>query len=258
MITAAPLAGRVVLITGASRGIGAAVAAGLAARGARVIIGYEPRADRATEAAAVQTKITEAGGTAITLPADLSDPAQVAELVRRSGEAWDRLDVVIANAAASGRVDWRTLSVADWDRVQQVNVRGTFLLAQQSHPWLLRAAAPSFVAVTSVMAETGQPGAVHYTASKAAIIGLVRALARELGPDGIRVNAVMPGAIRTEDELDQFPDPATIDPEILAVQAVPRRGLATDLVGAFAFLAGDDSAFVTGQVINVDGGWVLR
>lgn len=255
---AAPLADRVVLITGASRGIGAAVAAGLAERGARVILGYEPRADRAAEAATELAKITTAGGTAITLPADLSDPRQIASLVRQAGETWGRLDVVIANAAASGRADWRTLSVADWDRVQQVNVRGTFLLAQESHPWLLRAPDPSFVAVTSVMAETGQPGAVHYTASKAAIIGLVRALAREVGPDGIRVNAVMPGAIRTEDEVDQYPDPAAVDPEILAVQAIPRRGVAADLVGAFAFLAGGDSAFVTGQVINVDGGWVLR
>lgn len=258
MITPAALTDRVVLITGASRGIGAAVAVGLAERGARVVLGHEPRPDRAAEAAAVLSRITDAGGAAIALPADLSDPAQVADLVRRSGETWGRLDVVIANAAASGRSDWRALSVADWDRVQQVNVRGTFLLARESHPWLLRAPAPSFVAVTSVMAETGQPGALHYTASKAAIIGLVRALAREVGPDGIRVNAVMPGGIRTEDEVELFPDAAAVDPQILAVQAIPRRGVAADLVGAFAFLAGEDSAFVTGQVINVDGGWVLR
>jgi 3-oxoacyl-[acyl-carrier protein] reductase len=106
------------------------------------------------------------------------------------------------------------------------------------------------------MVQTGAPGRIDYTASKAGVIGLTRALSRELGPDGIRVNAVMPGAIRTEHEVADEPDADAVAARILPLQALQRRGCAEDLAGTFVYLAGDDSSFVTGQVINVDGGLV--
>ena len=107
------------------------------------------------------------------------------------------------------------------------------------------------------MMMTGQPNALHYTASKAAILGMTRELAREMGPDGVRINAVMPGAIRTEQEVEMSPDADAAAERIIPRQSLQRRGYAEDLVGAFAFLASDDASFITGQVICVDGGWVM-
>lgn len=252
------LTGRTALITGASRGIGAAVAQRFAAEGARVIIAHQPVPERTAEAEAVTAEIRAAGGEAEPLPADLADPAAIARLVEQAAARWSGLDIVVANAAYETHRSWHEISVEEWDLTQAVNVRGTFLLARESHPHLRASKHPSFIALTSVMVDTGMVGALHYTTSKAAIIGLVRALAREIGPEGIRVNAIMPGAIRTENEVAQYPDEAESERRILPLQSLQRRGYAADLAGAFVFLAGDDSDFITGQIITVDGGWVLR
>ena len=252
------LADRVALITGASRGIGAAVVQRFAAEGARVIIAHQPVPERTAEAETVAEEIRAAGGQAEPLPADLADPADLAGLVERSAALWGGLDIVVANAAYETHRGWREITAEEWDLTQAVNVRGTFLLAKESYPHLRASAYPSFIALTSVMVDTGMVGALHYTTSKAAIIGLVRALAREIGPEGIRVNAIMPGAIRTENEVAHYPDEAESERRILPLQSLQRRGFATDLAGAFVFLAGDDSDFITGQIITVDGGWVLR
>jgi len=252
------LSGWVALITGASRGIGAAAARRFAAEGARVVVAHQPSPERTAEAEEVTAAIRDGGGTAEPLPADLARPEQVADLVTRAAGLWNGLDVVVANAAYEVHTPWQEITVEEWDLTQAVNVRGTFLLAQHSYPHLRASAHPSFIALTSIMADLGMVGAMHYTTSKAAIIGLVRTLAREVGPDGIRVNAIMPGAIRTENEEFHHPDPAAAAAHVLPHQALPRRGYADDLAGAFLFLAGDDSGFVTGQILTVDGGWVLR
>ncbi|MEE6282887.1 SDR family NAD(P)-dependent oxidoreductase [Georgenia sp. MJ170] len=251
------LAGRTALVTGAARGIGAAVARAFVAEGARVAVHHEPTPAMAAAAASLVAELTAGGGNAVTVPGDLADPAAPAAVVARSRELLGPIGVLVTNAAASGaRGPFQDVSVEEWDLVQAVNTRGTWLLAQAARVDLV-ATRGSIINLTSVMVRTGQPWAISYTASKAAVLGMTRSLARELGPHYVRVNAVMPGAIRTENEVELEPDPAVVAAEILPLQSLPRRGVAEDLAGAFVFLASAESAFITGQVINVDGGWVM-
>ena len=137
-----------------------------------------------------------------------------------------------------------------------VNVRGTFLCSRAVYPGMLRKGRGSIITLTSVTVDLGMAGFLDYVSSKAGIIGLTRALAREIGGDGIRVNSVMPGAIRTEQEVELNFDERELAALSAERQSIPRRGYADDLTGTFVYLASDDSAFVTGQVFTVDGGWI--
>lgn len=255
-MTAGRLAGRTALITGAVRGIGAAVARAFVAEGAAVAVAHEPTPAMAEGARHLVVELRATGGTAVAVSGDLADPAGPAEVVAQARRELGQIGVLVANAAASGRSPFQDITVEQWDRVQAVNTRGTWLLAKAARDDLI-ATRGSLINVTSVMVRTGQPWAAHYTASKAAILGMTRVLARELGPHHVRVNAVMPGAIRTENEVELEPDADVVAAQIIPLQSLPRRGVAEDLVGAFVFLASEEASFITGQVINVDGGWVM-
>lgn len=249
---------RVAIVTGASWGIGAAVAEAFAREGASVAVNTIPEDRMEALATEVVARITDAGGSAIKIPADISIPAEVDNLIAATQDAFGDCDILVANAADSHRAPWTEITVEQWDHTMAVNVRGTFLCAKAVHPGMLRRGGGSIITLTSVTVELGMAGLLGYVSSKAGIIGLTRALAREVGSDGIRVNAVMPGAIRTEQEIEQNFDDAELAKLTDERQALPRRGFAEDLTGTFVYLASNDSAFVTGQVITVDGGWIHR
>lgn len=250
------LAGRVALVTGASRGIGAAIARAFAAEGAAVALGCGPSPEQKALATELAAELAGRGAAVVVIEADLADAAAIEQMVSEARSVLGPLDVIVANAAAQDKIAWRDITIEKWDHVQKVNVRGTWLLVKAAYPDLVASVHASVITLTSVMVETGQTGSMHYTASKAGVIGLTRALARELGEDDVRVNAVMPGAIRTEYEVEHSPDAAAACDRIIPHQALKRRGHTDDLTGLFVYLASDDSSFITGQVINVDGGWV--
>ena len=253
------LSGKVTLVTGASRGIGAAVAERLAREGAVVALGHHPGDEMTALAQSVADRILAAGGQAMTVGADITDESAVDGMVARVAERFGDIEVLVANAGGGGGQAWHQVSADTWDRVVAANLRGTFLCAKAVHPGMRRRGGGAIITVSSVMSHLGMAGSLPYVSAKAGIIGLTRGLAREAGPDGIRVNCVMPGAIRTEHEEETFPgQEEELLTRMVDVQCLPRRGYAEDLAGTFAYLASDDSAFVTGQVIAVDGGWVHR
>lgn len=248
---------RTALVTGASRGIGAAVARRLAREGFAVALNSLPAAGMVAAAEAVAEDIRAAGGAAAVYPADISAAAEVDAMVARASAELGRVHVLVLNAAASALRPWHEVTEAEWDATSAVNLKGAFLCARRvfaDQP----PADGAVVTVSSVQAALGVADALPYATTKAGVIGFTRSLARALGPAGVRVNCVMPGAIRTEHELEHHPDQDAVAREVFAVQALRRRGTAEDVAGAVAFLAGPDAAFVTGQTLCVDGGWVPR
>ncbi len=250
------LDGRVALVTGASWGIGAAVARSFAKEGASVVVSPYPDERMERLADDVVASIVEAGGRAIRASADVTSREQIDAAVAAAQREFGDVDVLVTNAAWANRLPFHEIPAEQWDHTHAVNLRGPFLCAQACYEGMLRRGRGSIIAVTSVTVEVGMAGLLDYVSSKAGLIGFTRALARELGPQHIRVNAVMPGAIRTEQEIELGFDEEELKVVMAERQCLPQRGFADDLTGAFVFLASDESSFVSGQVINVDGGWI--
>lgn len=247
----------VALITGASRGIGAAIARRLACDGMAVAINSYPDEVMLAAAKHVAEEIEVSGGTAVVFPADISDASAVNTLFSRCEEQLGPVTALVLNAAVTGRESWADITEAAWDRVIAVNLKGAFLCCQRAFGDTAQPdESGSIVAISSVYAKLGAPNSLHYGTSKAGILGFTRSLARELGPRGIRVNCVLPGAIQTEEELEAFPDQDTVHSFVLSQQMLQRRGRAEDIGDVVSFLLGPDSRFITGQAICVDGGWV--
>jgi 3-oxoacyl-[acyl-carrier protein] reductase len=243
-----PLAGRAVLVTGAGQGLGRAFAHRLARDGARVAV-----ADR--NAAAAGAVADEIGAEALAVPVDVADEDAVAAMVDAVAGTFGGLDVLVNNAAVFSTLEMRPfeeIGVPEWDLVMAVNVRGPFLCARAAAPLMRRAGGGRIVNISSAAVLLGRPGYLHYVTSKSAVIGMTRSLATELGPDGVTVNAVLPGS--TETEVPRATVTAEQVARIVERQAVKRRQVPGDLVGVVAFLAGPDSGFMTGQCLNVDGG----
>lgn len=243
---------KVALVTGASRGIGRAIATRLAADGARVVLSDTPAA---TELEACAADLRGRGHAVSAIAADLSDPAAARQLGRACRDLHGRLDVLVNNAAV---VDvhrpWRQIDAAAWDRVHDVNLRAVFLLCKEFSGDLEQSGRGRIVNIGSTAALTGEADMVDYVASKSGLVGLTRSMARALGEGGVTVNLVTPGAIVTEAELAMFPDREATDRRVVETQVVRRRGVPEDIAAAVAFLAGDEAGFITGQLLNVDGG----
>jgi 3-oxoacyl-[acyl-carrier protein] reductase len=248
---------RVALVTGAAQNIGAAVALQLARDGFAVAVNYRSESS-AADADAVVEAIREAGGRAARFQADVARPAEINVMMRAIGEALGAPTVLVNNAATSvaSSVSWLEITPEEWNRVIEANLAGAFLCARAVYPAMNQQGEGSIVNMSSVRPLLGLPGNLHYTSSKAGLIGFTRTLAREVGVDNIRVNALIVGAIKTKDETE-YGSQAEIDATLSELQSLKRRGEPSDIADAVSFLVSPSSSFITGQCITVDGGWVM-
>jgi 3-oxoacyl-[acyl-carrier protein] reductase len=235
----ASLEGRTALVTGGSRGIGQAIATELANAGAQVVIGYRSGAEEAEKVAG------EIGGKAV--QADVSDPEDAKRLVEESGD----VEILVNNAGVTRDGLLARMSDEDWDVVIDTNLRGTFNTCRAVTRGMMKRRAGAIVNVSSIVGIHGNPGQTNYSASKAGIIGFTKALARELGSRGVRANVVAPGYISTR-LTNELPD--ELKSAMLANTPLGRFGDPEDVAGAVRFLCSDAAAFVTGEVLLVDGG----
>jgi NAD(P)-dependent dehydrogenase (short-subunit alcohol dehydrogenase family) len=252
MTNAPPLAGKRVIVTGAAHGLGREFALHLAGLGAQVLA-----ADIETDPLRETAELASARGTEVlTCATDVSNARQTQALAETARDSLGGLDALVNNAAVVAglsRRPFEDIPEAEWDRVMAVNLKGAWLCARAAAPLLRAAGAGSIVNLASEVAFSGSPGLAHYDASKAALIGLTRVLARELGPDQIRVNALAPGFIPTEAS-------ARLSGASYDTTRTPlgRVGQPSDLLGALAFLLSDESAFITGQTLLVNGGRLMH
>jgi 3-oxoacyl-[acyl-carrier protein] reductase len=254
--TGGRLAGRVAIVTGGARGIGRGIVLGLAAQGAAVCVDYATRAEEAERTVAM---VEAAGGRAFARRADVADAAAVDAMVAATVERYGRLDIVVNNAAITDvHRDWTEVTEEEWDRSMAVNLKSCFLTMKAAYPHLLAGGHGRVINIASVTFLTGQGRLLDYVSSKGGMIGFTRTLARDVGKDGITVNAVTPGAILTEAELVMFPDQEAVAKLVAGLQSMPRRGLPEDIANAVVFLASDEASFITGQTLNVDGGWAMH
>lgn len=243
------LTGKVAIVTGASRGIGRAIALTLGAAGATVVA-----AARGSHAQATAEAIVSSGGQATAVPLELTEPSSVEALARGTLDRHGRIDILVANAGITRDQLLLRMKREDWDAVLATNLTGTFLCAQAVLKPMVRQRAGRIVCVGSVVGQTGNAGQANYAASKAGIIGFAKSLAREVASRGITVNVVAPGLIDT-DMTRAITDQAHAD----WASQIPlgRLGTPDDVAAAVCFLASDAAAYVTGQVLAVNGGMYL-
>lgn len=245
------LEGRVALVTGSSRGIGEAIALRLAQEGAKVAVNYHTGEEAA---ARVVEAIAASGGDAVSIGADVSREDQVNTLVKRVLEHWQKLDILVNNAGITRDRLLLRMSSQDWDEVLNVNLRGAYMCTRAALPHMVRRRHGRIVNVSSVVGLSGNPGQANYAASKAGLIGLTKAVAREVASRNITVNAVAPGYIVT-DMVQNLPE--EVQKSVLGHIPLARFGAPEDVAEAVAFLCSDGAGYITGQVIGIDGGLAM-
>jgi NAD(P)-dependent dehydrogenase (short-subunit alcohol dehydrogenase family) len=245
------LTGKVAIVTGGARHIGAAYARRLAAEGAAVVI-----AD-VLDGGDVAKKIAADGGRALALRVDVSREEETTSMAADAVAAFGRVDILVNNAALFVNIErhpFYEITAEEWDRVAAVNIKGPFLCAKAVFPQMKRQRAGKIINISSSTAYWGTPNFLHYVASKAALIGMTRALAREVGQFGINVNAIAPGLVEHEGQNA----PKALTELQLKERSIKRIQTPDDLMGTLVFLASSDSDFMTGQAIVVDGGGILH
>ena len=245
------LAGRTIVVTGAATGIGQAFAIGAAAQGANVVVADMNAADETLAA------IEAAGGQALAVRVDVADDASVQEMAAAALHRFGRIDGLVNNAAYFREVTltpFEALDLAQWDRVFAVNVRGVWQCCKAVIPAMRERKSGAIVNIASVVALAGQPGYLHYVASKGAVLSMTKALAKECGPHGVRVNVIAPGFVITDATKNR---PVEWQQSFLKARAISREQRPDDLVGTALYLLSDLAAFVSGQTIVVDGGHIM-
>ena len=250
------LEGKVAIVTGASRGLGRIFCLKLAEEGAKIVAATQKNIAGLEETV---KEIKAMGGTAIALQVDVTQEEDTLRMARETVEKFGRIDILVNNAAfyyGISRKPFYEIDPAEWDRVMEVNVKGPWLCTRAVFPHMKEQGEGSIINLSSEVFFTGSRNFVHYVASKGGVIGLTRSLAIELGPHGIRINAVAPGFTDTEASRLLVPDME----KKYDTSSTPLKRLEKpeDLAGAVAFLASDDSAFITGQTILVDGGRAMH
>ncbi len=245
------LTDRAAVVTGGSRGIGKAIALRLAQQGADICFSYRGNADAA---AATVGEIEELGKRALSVQADVTRPEAAEELIKAALEALGKVDILVNNAGITRDDLIMRMSPDAWRDVLETNLFGAFYTLKAVTRPMLRAKAGRIINITSVSGQAGQMGQANYSAAKAGLIGLTKAAARELGSRGITVNAVAPGFVLTELTRDL---PADLQQQITERTPLGRFGTTEEVAYAVAFLASDEAAYITGQILAVDGGLVM-
>lgn len=246
------------VITGASRNIGAAIATRLSTDGFPVAINYYSKNEH-SDAQAVKEEIVKSGGKAEIYQCDVSQNDQIEAMFRAVTADLGAPNVLVNNAATSvaSAITFREIDESAWDEVSDTNLKGVFLCCKAFDKYSIPGSYRSIINISSIRVSIGMEGNSHYTAAKAALIGFGRVLARELGPSEIRVNAILPGAITTPDQA-AYGDVAALHKMILDSQSLKRLGMPVDIANLVSFLVSPDAAFITGQSILCDGGWVFQ
>lgn len=243
---------KVIIVTGGGVGIGRAYATGLAKEGARVVV-----ADiQEEEAKKVASEIKQGGGEALALPVDVTSAEKTQAMADKTLQKYGRIDVLVNNAglySAIKKKPFSEITAEEWDRVMAVNLKGLFLCVQAVYPAMKEQGKGKIINISSGTALGGTPFFLHYVTSKAGVIGFTRALARELGPDNICVNAITPGLTISGPQQEGVLTPEQLQ-DRRRRRAFQRDQYPQDLVGTMIFLCSADSDFITGQTINVDGG----
>ncbi len=244
-------ANKTAIVTGGSRGIGAAAALLLAREGWRVAVGCHRHPDRAQ---ALCDQLRREGREAVPFCGDVSLVAEMEAQVQAVVERWGQIDLLVNNAGIAQQRLFTEITEAEWDRMFAVNAKGLYACCRAVVPGMIRRHSGNIINVSSMWGQAGASCEVHYSAAKAAVIGFTKALAKELGPSGIRVNCVAPGVIATE--MNAALDGETLD-ALREETPLGTIGTPEEAARAILWLAGDGASFVTGQVIGVNGGFVI-
>lgn len=242
---------RTIIVTGGATGIGQAFSLGCAAQGARVVVADMNAADETVDA------IRAAGGEALAVRVDVSDAASVQAMARAALDRFGRIDGLINNAAYFREVKltpFEQLDEAQWDRILAVNVKGVWQCCKAVMPAMRERKSGSIINIASVVAVAGQPGYLHYVASKGAVLSMTKGLAKECGADGVRVNCIAPGFVITDATRNR---PVEWQQSFLKARAISREQRPDDLVGTALYLLSDLAGFVSGQTLVVDGGHIM-